>query len=103
MLIYPISFTIDNSETDFELSYQYKLEAQKYKIQDYRVAKCPNSAQDFATCILELIQNAKPLKNEWDLHLNPKQTAAFLGNSALVKKGFPSVVVRNEMTKQSII
>lgn len=61
LLIYPISFTMDNSETDFELSYQYKLEAQKYKIQDYRVAKCPNSTQDFATCILELIQNAEPL------------------------------------------
>lgn len=62
LLIYPIAFTMDNSETDFELSYQYKLEAQKYNIQDYRVAKCPNDSKEFASCILELVQNAKPLK-----------------------------------------
>ncbi|WP_273213998.1 ferrochelatase [Helicobacter rodentium] len=62
LLIYPIAFTIDNSETDFELSYQYRLEAQKHNVQDYRVAKCPNDIRDFATCILKLIQNAKPLE-----------------------------------------
>ncbi len=61
LLICPIAFTIDNSETDFELSYQYKFEAQKYNIQDYRVAKCPNDSKDFASCILELIQNAESL------------------------------------------
>ncbi|MBD5165592.1 ferrochelatase [Helicobacter sp.] len=62
LLIYPIAFTMDNSETDFELSYQYKLEAQKHNIQDYRVAKCPNDSKDFAACILELIQNAESFK-----------------------------------------
>lgn len=61
LLIYPIAFTMDNSETDFELSYQYKIEAQKHDIRDYRVAKCLNSSKDFASCILELIHNAEPL------------------------------------------
>lgn len=61
VLIYPIAFTIDNAETDFELSYQYRLEAQKYDIKDYRVARCPNESQDFASCILELSQNAKSI------------------------------------------
>ncbi len=61
LLIYPIAFTMDNSETDFELSYQYKIEAQKHDIRDYRVAKCLNGSKDFASCILELIHNAEPL------------------------------------------
>lgn len=61
ILICPISFTMDNSETDFELSYQYRLESQRYSIKDYRVAKCPNDSQDFAACILELSQNAESL------------------------------------------
>lgn len=63
LLIYPIAFTIDNSETDFELSLQYKQEAQKIGVSDYRVAKCPNNAQDFATCILEILNCAPLLKD----------------------------------------
>ncbi len=58
LLIYPISFTIDNSETDFELSYEYKRVAEQIGIKDYRVAKCLNATQDFAQCILNITKEA---------------------------------------------
>ncbi|MBX7490697.1 ferrochelatase [Helicobacter sp. Faydin-H64] len=59
LLIYPISFTMDNSETDFELSLQYKEVARKVGIEDYRVASCLNANADFAECILEIIKEAR--------------------------------------------
>jgi ferrochelatase len=43
VLVVPISFTLDNSETDFELSIEYKDEAKELGIVDYKVAKCPNN------------------------------------------------------------
>lgn len=57
LLIYPIAFSIDNSETDFELSIQYKKESQTLGIKDYRVAECLNSGEDFAKSILALIHS----------------------------------------------
>lgn len=57
LLIYPIAFTIDNSETDFELSYQYKNAAKKLGVLDYRVAKCLNASESFAKSILTIIKN----------------------------------------------
>ncbi|WP_299548024.1 ferrochelatase [uncultured Helicobacter sp.] len=56
LLIYPISFTLDNSETDFELSLQYMEVAHKVGIKDYRVAKCLNANEDFAKCILKIVR-----------------------------------------------
>ena len=56
LLIYPISFTMDNSETDFELSIQYREIAHKNGILDYRVAKCLNANADFAKCILKIVK-----------------------------------------------
>lgn len=55
LLIYPISFTMDNSETDFELSCQYREVAHKVGILEYRVAKCLNANVDFAQCLLEIV------------------------------------------------
>jgi ferrochelatase len=43
VLVVPISFSLDNSETDFELSIEYKEEAKELGMKDYRVAKCPNN------------------------------------------------------------
>ena len=48
VIIFPIAFTIDNSETVFELSVEYKEIADKLSIADYRVCKCPNDSDDFA-------------------------------------------------------
>lgn len=56
LLIYPIAFTMDNSETDFELSLEYRRVAQQVGIQDYRVAKCLNAGESFAKCILDIVR-----------------------------------------------
>jgi protoporphyrin/coproporphyrin ferrochelatase len=50
-LIVPISFTIDNSETEFELSMEYAELAHKLGFERYIVAKCPNDDEAFVECI----------------------------------------------------
>lgn len=42
VIIYPIAFTIDNSETEFELDIEYREKAEHLGFIDYRVAKAPN-------------------------------------------------------------
>ncbi|PZT47524.1 ferrochelatase [Helicobacter valdiviensis] len=59
LIIYPIAFSMDNSETDFELSLQYKQEAHHLGIKDFRVCQCLNDDDDFAKFILEQIKEAK--------------------------------------------
>jgi len=46
VLVYPISFIIDNSETDLELSIEYKEIAEKLNI-EYKVVKCLNDSDKF--------------------------------------------------------
>lgn len=43
VIIYPIAFTIDNSETEFELEIEYREKAHALGIKEYRVAKAPNN------------------------------------------------------------
>lgn len=54
VLIYPIAFIIDNSETDFELSIEYKEEADKIGISEYKVCKCLNDSEKFIEAIRDL-------------------------------------------------
>jgi len=54
-LIVPISFTIDNSETEFELSIEYAEVAHTLGFERYLVAKCPNDDEAFVACIKHLI------------------------------------------------
>jgi len=54
-LIVPISFTIDNSETEFELSMEYAELAHQLGFERYIVAKCPNDDEAFVECITRLI------------------------------------------------
>ncbi len=54
VLIYPISFTVDNSETEFELDIEYKEIADEVGISDYRVAKAPNNSRYFIETLKEL-------------------------------------------------
>jgi len=54
-LIVPISFTIDNSETEFELSMEYAELAHRLGFERYIVAKCPNDDEAFVECIKGLI------------------------------------------------
>lgn len=42
VIIYPIAFTIDNSETEFELDVEYKELAHELGFKEYIVAKAPN-------------------------------------------------------------
>jgi ferrochelatase len=55
VLIVPISFTIDNSETEFELSMEYAEVAHRLGFERYIVAKCPNDDEAFVECITRLI------------------------------------------------
>jgi len=43
VIIYPIAFLIDNSETKYELDIEYKEIAENLGIEEYRVASAPNS------------------------------------------------------------
>jgi len=56
VLIYPIAFTIDNSETVFELEIEYRELAEKLGIKEYRVAPCLNSNATFVEAIKEIVQ-----------------------------------------------
>ncbi|NPA27518.1 MAG: ferrochelatase [Epsilonproteobacteria bacterium] len=55
VLIFPISFTIDNSETIFELDIEHREIANKMGYKFYKVAKCPNDRDDFARFIANMI------------------------------------------------
>jgi ferrochelatase len=55
VLIYPLAFTIDNSETIYELDIEHREIADKIKYDDYRVAKCFNDDDDFVNLIVELV------------------------------------------------
>jgi len=56
VLIYPLSFIVDNSETDFELSIEYKEIAQEQGINDYKVCKCVNDSDEFIQTIKDIIK-----------------------------------------------
>jgi ferrochelatase len=54
VVIYPISFTVDNLETDFELNIEYRHIAKDFGISDYLVVKAPNDSEDFVKFLIEL-------------------------------------------------
>ena len=55
VLIYPIAFIIDNSETMFELHIEYEEIAEKLGIKDYKVVSCVNDSDEFIEVIKDLI------------------------------------------------
>ena len=55
VLIYPLAFTIDNSETVFELDIEHREIAEKIGFEEYLVAKCPNDSDAFAEFIVDQI------------------------------------------------
>jgi len=55
VIIFPLAFTIDNSETIFELDREHREIAEKIGYEDYRVARCPNDSEAFARFIGEKI------------------------------------------------
>jgi len=54
VIIFPIAFTIDNSETDFELAIEYKEIADELGFEEYRVCRCPNDSELFVEALYEM-------------------------------------------------
>lgn len=52
VIVVPISFCIDNSETLFELDVEYKKLADELGYELYKVSRCPNDLDEFASFIL---------------------------------------------------
>jgi ferrochelatase len=59
VVIFPIAFTIDNSETDFELDIEYREIAEELGFKEYRVCKCPNDSDLFADALSEIYEKMK--------------------------------------------
>ena len=59
VIIFPIAFTIDNSETDFELGVEYKEIAEELGFKEYRVCSCPNDSELFVDTLIELYEKMK--------------------------------------------
>ncbi|AXX85392.1 ferrochelatase [Aliarcobacter skirrowii] len=55
VIIYPLSFIVDNSETDFELDIEYREVADEIGILEYKVCKCVNDGDDFIEAIKDNI------------------------------------------------
>ncbi|MFC3848090.1 ferrochelatase [Helicobacter baculiformis] len=58
ILIYPLAFSIDNSETIYELQIQYRLNAERLAVREYLVCPCLNDQIDFAKAIIDLLAHA---------------------------------------------
>jgi len=56
VVIFPLAFTVDNSETVFELDIEHREIAEKVKYDDYIVAKCMNDDDKFVELIVEKVQ-----------------------------------------------
>ncbi len=55
VIIYPISFILDNSETEFELDIEYREVADEIGFREFIVAKCLNDSKLFIETIKELV------------------------------------------------
>ena len=59
LIIYPIAFTVDNSETDFELEIEYREVAEELAIKEYRVCRCVNDSELFVDALCEIYEKMK--------------------------------------------
>jgi ferrochelatase len=62
VVIYPISFTIDNSETDFELEIYYKNVANSFGIESYELCETQNDKDEFAKFVDKKIREILEIK-----------------------------------------
>lgn len=56
VVIFPMAFTLDNSETVFELDIEHREIVDKIKYDDYIVAKCMNASDKFVELIVEKVK-----------------------------------------------
>jgi len=59
VIIFPLAFTIDNSETDYELDIEYREIAEDMGFKDYRVCRCPNDSDLFVDALQEIYEKMK--------------------------------------------
>ena len=59
VIIFPLAFTIDNSETDFELEVEYREIAEELGFKEYRVCRCPNDSDLFVDALCEIYKKMK--------------------------------------------
>ena len=59
VIIVPLAFTIDNSETDYELDIEYREVAEELGFEVYRVASCPNDSDLFVDTLEEIYESMK--------------------------------------------
>lgn len=59
VLISPLSFTIDNSETDFELAIEYREVAEALDFESYRICRCPNDSDRFVETLTAIFERMK--------------------------------------------
>lgn len=57
VILFPIAFTVDNSETEFELEIEYREKAEAMGIHDYRVSQAPNSHPMFIEALADVYQS----------------------------------------------
>ena len=59
VIIVPVAFTIDNSETDFELEVEYREIAENLGFKEYRVVRCANDSELFVDALSEIYKKMK--------------------------------------------
>ena len=59
VIIFPLAFTIDNSETDYELEIEYREIAEELGFKEYRVCRCPNDSDLFVDALQEIYEKMK--------------------------------------------
>jgi ferrochelatase len=59
VIIYPIAFTIDNSETDYELAIEYREIAEEMGFKEYKVCRCVNDSMKFVEALVEIYAKMK--------------------------------------------
>ncbi|WP_104687053.1 ferrochelatase [Helicobacter felis] len=66
IIIYPLAFSIDNSETLYELQIQYKFHAMRLGVPEYLVCPCLNDQSSFARAIIDILNTSPaPLNQEF--------------------------------------
>ena len=59
VIVVPVAFTIDNSETDFELEVEYREIAEELGFKEYRVTRCANDSDLFVDALYEIYEKMK--------------------------------------------
>jgi len=59
VIIFPLAFTIDNSETDYELEIEYREVAEELGFKEYRVCRCPNDSELFVDALCEIYEKMR--------------------------------------------